>query len=105
MTETEQRYARYMLQCEDAELPLIMAAKAKGGRRTGVSEKQRFWKSAQEPHEKNELCLISWKSKFNDEYMVDFAWWYDGKWEGEAEFDPPDFWAPIPNPREANRET
>nr|DAD70890.1 MAG TPA: hypothetical protein [Siphoviridae sp. ctvok7] len=34
MTETEQRYARYMLQCEDAELPLIMAAKAKGGRRT-----------------------------------------------------------------------
>lgn len=34
MTETEQRYARYMLQCEDAELPFIMAAKAKGGRRT-----------------------------------------------------------------------
>lgn len=34
MTETEQRYARYMLQCEDTELPLIMAAKAKGGRRT-----------------------------------------------------------------------
>ena len=34
MTETEQRYACYMLQCEDAELPFIMAAKAKGGRRT-----------------------------------------------------------------------
>ena len=38
MTETEQRYARYMLQCEDAELPLIMAAKAKGGRQTVTPE-------------------------------------------------------------------
>lgn len=34
MTETEQRYACYMLQCEDVELPFIMAAKTKGERRT-----------------------------------------------------------------------
>lgn len=73
------------------------------------SKRTSFWKTENDPHEKNGLCLISWKSKSNADFMVDMAWWYDGKWEGVASINPPDFWAYIPNPeaenQEANRET
>lgn len=62
-----------------------------------------FWKSANEPHQKErEFCLISWETKSKDNFMVDVAWWWDGKWTGTAEFNPPDFYAPIPSP-EANK--
>lgn len=69
-----------------------------------ASEKQKFWKTAEEPHEKNELCIILWRSKNGSDFDVDLSWWSDGEWYSYAKFNPPDFWAPIPNPEQASGE-